>query len=945
MPIDNALLLRLKLDEGTGTTLSDSSGNGRHFSASGATWLTGQAVPGGKALSFDGVNDYAASDANVNLGQSSVSICFWAYVTTAQDAIICELSPDFNATTHAWMLTWDASTIWGVIKGMSGYREETRAMVAAGAWRHFVFLLNNSTAAGDVKLWIDGVEQTLTLSTNSKAGTANFATARIFLGARSTSAQYPFAGRIADFRIYQGELTTGEIEEVIAGDSIAGAGAVTQGVQTVAASGTSTNPDYGAVTQGAQTASAAGTVTPPEVLSYVDEVLADEPIAYWRLNETAPSGANSVVDLSGNGRHITPPGSGASWGQNGALADGSGKSVRLDGTARLQGPNGVATEMFDGPWTVEAWFMPTGTADGIILAASNGSSAITVMRYANQVRVVATGIAGAVSSPAIPAWNHIVVTSAGLVYLNGVAQGGSDSGGLNTTLGFAIGGSNGTGWLFNSRIAEVAVYGSALSAGRITAHWEAGIRWTVPSGRTFLWGMESDLPEQVPPGSDDQPLYFAASSRSTAQAFAGSYSLACASNWAAATFDNPSPAHRWMPTSEGAVRFRFRFTGSVPGGQGLMLFQITGKDIALVDDTNDGIACRYTSAGISFQNITAAVFPAADTWHEIICRYRLSEAGTPTQELRVNGTVYTSNAAVDLPECVSWHHLLIGNDHDTIPAGLWIDEFETFGSWAGVDAGAAGAGAATQGAQSAAGAGGATIPGACAVTQGVQSASATGAQAIAGAGTIPQAAQSASGAGAEVIAGAATPSQSPQTTASVGVEMIAGTCAGAQSAQTAAAAGSEITAGAGAANQSAQTASGAGTITSTGNVGTVTQAPQIATGAGAQTIAGSGGATQGAQSAASSGTIRLSGAGAVLQAPQAATASAALSLTATVTVVQGVQLSSGIARVVFSGSAAVSQSAQTATGAADTEGPDYTPAVRLIGSIEDLRLIGAIEAD
>ena len=44
-----------RFDEGTGTTAGDSSGNGNIGTISGASWVDGKF---GKALSFDGTNDY-----------------------------------------------------------------------------------------------------------------------------------------------------------------------------------------------------------------------------------------------------------------------------------------------------------------------------------------------------------------------------------------------------------------------------------------------------------------------------------------------------------------------------------------------------------------------------------------------------------------------------------------------------------------------------------------------------------------------------------------------------------------------------------------------------------------------------------------------------------------------------------------------------------------------
>jgi len=63
-------------DEGSGTTVTDSSGNGRNGTISGATWATGK-IGGG--LGFDGVNDYVTiSQTNgFDFGNSVKTIAGW----------------------------------------------------------------------------------------------------------------------------------------------------------------------------------------------------------------------------------------------------------------------------------------------------------------------------------------------------------------------------------------------------------------------------------------------------------------------------------------------------------------------------------------------------------------------------------------------------------------------------------------------------------------------------------------------------------------------------------------------------------------------------------------------------------------------------------------------------------------------------------------------------
>ncbi len=72
---DTGLVGYWKFDEGSGTTATDSSGNGNTGTIYGATWVDGKS---GKALSFDGNDDYVVSTTvNFSTGSADRTISFW----------------------------------------------------------------------------------------------------------------------------------------------------------------------------------------------------------------------------------------------------------------------------------------------------------------------------------------------------------------------------------------------------------------------------------------------------------------------------------------------------------------------------------------------------------------------------------------------------------------------------------------------------------------------------------------------------------------------------------------------------------------------------------------------------------------------------------------------------------------------------------------------------
>ncbi len=437
-------------------------------------------------------------------------------------------------------------------------------------------------------------------------------------------------------------------------------------------------------------------------MGYYDEVLADSPIAFWKLDEAAPSGAGSLNDSATGSLYDATPNGTITWNQPGPISDGNSRAGLMNGTTGyVSGGTSIAKALMGSAnWTVELWFYSSRTDGGTIFGASNGTSSVRIEHFGATIYTGAH--AGGAKSSTVAAritgnWHHLVRTSAGDLYIDGVAQTGTSSSNGNQTVGVTVGARNDVSNFFQGRVSCVALYTSVLSAGRVTAHRNAGIARTLPAGRTFYWGFESDVPDVCPAGSDDTPSYDVGSSRSTAQAFAGSNSLSLGGGtFRAATFDNPTNQHQWASPAQGRIQCRWRYNGSAPGT--MMLFQITGKDRAFVDDTNDSVqlllfssAGVVTSARVNYKSSNGTVTTqldvtqtcAADAWHEAEVRWR--SGSSPYLFVRLNATSATGTSAFGAVACSAWHHLLIGNDLSGSPTGLWIDEFETFGSYDGGD--------------------------------------------------------------------------------------------------------------------------------------------------------------------------------------------------------------------------------------------------------------------
>ena len=206
-----------KFDEADRDKAADYSGNGNDGTFVGETWNDGDLKPAcpncpqlvegksGNALQFDGADDYISSTLNgINtaLGQFN-TITFWVYWDgTATGGIPL----GFNQY-DVWFM--DTSCIGFNTGNGDAYGINPSSAGIIGKWTHITALFYNGPYTGNNKLYVNGVEQTLsqcagTVSTQS--ATANFAMGRW----AGYSTNY-FKGIIDEVRIYSRALTQQEI--------------------------------------------------------------------------------------------------------------------------------------------------------------------------------------------------------------------------------------------------------------------------------------------------------------------------------------------------------------------------------------------------------------------------------------------------------------------------------------------------------------------------------------------------------------------------------------------------------------------------------------------------------------------------------------------------------------------------------------------------------------
>jgi len=219
---------------------------------------------------------------------------------------------------------------------------------------------------------------------------------------------------------------------------------------------------------------------------YKAAVLASNPVAYWRLDET--SGTNAADEM---GTYDATYTNSPDLDQTGVMQDGSASpSVNFDGTKHVLGADSAALE-FTGTaaFTLEAWVnTDTITGNAIIIQKQEASKLngweffrATSTLYANREGGGVLNEANSASGVfVIGADHHVAATFDGttlILYMDGVAV-GSDATVVSvdaSTATLSIGRDSVTGAAnFDGRIDEVAIYDRALDLNEILEHYNIG---------------------------------------------------------------------------------------------------------------------------------------------------------------------------------------------------------------------------------------------------------------------------------------------------------------------------------------------------------------------------------------------------------------------------------------------------------------------------------------
>jgi hypothetical protein len=199
------------LDAGTGTAITGDATGGADDGTTDASWVAGyRGVGSGYSLEFDGTTDDAYIT-SMGWTTNIITLSFWLWADVNNDGrTFMELSPNmasYGDTFGAW---FEGGYLVGAMRGYAAgvYRiERTATLPSTGAWHHMLYVFNQATNSnvGDVKIYVDAAEQTLSLQYNTKTDASSaFRTDRLNVGARNGNLLL-LDGKLDDVRIYSGD--------------------------------------------------------------------------------------------------------------------------------------------------------------------------------------------------------------------------------------------------------------------------------------------------------------------------------------------------------------------------------------------------------------------------------------------------------------------------------------------------------------------------------------------------------------------------------------------------------------------------------------------------------------------------------------------------------------------------------------------------------------------
>jgi DUF1680 family protein len=205
-----AFVAHYRLDETTGTTAADATGNGRTATlAGGATWIAGRT---GNAVNLSGASQYLSLPAGILAGAAAFTIATWVRLDTLGT---WSRVFDFGTGATANMFLTPSSSAgtarFGITTGGAGAEQRINAPSAlpTGTWTHVAV----SHAGNLGVLYVNGVEVARNTAMTVTAGSLG-STTQNWVGRSQYGGDPYLDGAVDSLRIYSRALTAAEVADL-----------------------------------------------------------------------------------------------------------------------------------------------------------------------------------------------------------------------------------------------------------------------------------------------------------------------------------------------------------------------------------------------------------------------------------------------------------------------------------------------------------------------------------------------------------------------------------------------------------------------------------------------------------------------------------------------------------------------------------------------------------
>jgi glucose/arabinose dehydrogenase len=209
-PAVTNLVTAFRMNEGSGTTLADASGNGHTGTlVNGPTWVASQATYG-KALSFDGLDDAVsvANSGTYKFGTTDFTLETWVKRNVLGGAqrhlfstCTATTSPGWEAGCKELYFNAGNQLIFG---SFSTGDLPSGIVIADTAWHHIALTFNKNTT--ELQFYVDGVPANTVTQDLEPDGAGHVVTVGNLFGNNT------FSGLLDEFRIFSRVLTQAEIQ-------------------------------------------------------------------------------------------------------------------------------------------------------------------------------------------------------------------------------------------------------------------------------------------------------------------------------------------------------------------------------------------------------------------------------------------------------------------------------------------------------------------------------------------------------------------------------------------------------------------------------------------------------------------------------------------------------------------------------------------------------------